>query len=466
MRKSARDADVISPTKADPRRTREGALLPPSEVGPVPTHPNASALEAALDFHLEERVRGLEPSATVAINDRSNELRRSGTRIFKLGLGQSPFPVPEPVVQALRDHAHEKDYLPARGLPALRQAVADWHVRRGIEAREEDVLIGPGSKELMFLLQLVHDGDLLLPSPSWVSYEPQARILGRPVHWLPTEAARGWKLDPEVLDAFCAAEPGRSRLLVLNTPANPTGAAYEPDELEAIARVARRHRLLLLSDEIYGEVHHRAEHVSIARFYPEATIVSSGLSKWCGAGGWRLGTFVFPRALDWLATAMAAVATETYTSTAAPIQWAAVRAFTGGPAIEDYLVRSRRILAALGSWAAARLRQAGVSVAEPAGGFYLFPDFSPLAERLRTHGVLGSRPLCERLLVETGVAALPGSDFGRQRTELTARIAYVDFEGAEALADAGPDVDLDEPWLRAHCPRVVEAIDRICAWVG
>ena len=312
--------------------------------------------------HLNLNVRGLRPSATVAINERSNELRRSGREIFKLGLGQSPFPVPPPVVRALRMHAHEKDYLPTRGLPALREAIAA-HYRRtqGIDADPEGVLIGPGSKELMFLLQLVHCGELLIPSPSWVSYAPQAWILGRQVQWLPTSAGRGWKIDAAQLDAFCAQLPRRPRILVFNYPSNPTGATYDENELQAIAGIARAYGLLVLADEIYGELHHEARHLSFARFYPEGTITSTGLSKWCGAGGWRLGVFLFPRQLAWLADAMAAVATETFTSTSAPIQFAAVQAYEGGPEIEEYLRRSRRVLAALGGWAAARLRAAGGS---------------------------------------------------------------------------------------------------------
>ncbi|MEM6732001.1 MAG: aminotransferase class I/II-fold pyridoxal phosphate-dependent enzyme, partial [Myxococcota bacterium] len=122
------------------------------------------------------------PSATLAINEHSRALEAAGRNVFKLGLGQSPFPVPPRVVEALRNHAAEKDYLPVRGLPALREAVAEFHRRSdGIDRAETSVLIGPGSKELMFLLQLAFDGTTLLPAPSWVSYEPQARITLRPV---------------------------------------------------------------------------------------------------------------------------------------------------------------------------------------------------------------------------------------------------------------------------------------------
>jgi aspartate aminotransferase len=417
--------------------------------------------------HLNLNVRGMPSSATVAINEHCNELIAAGRTVYKLGLGQSPFPVAAPVVEALRQHAGEKDYLPVRGLRALRDAVADYHARRnGIPRTGDDVLIGPGSKELMFLLQMVYYGDLVIPTPAWVSYAPQAKIIGRQVRMVQTYRSNNWQLQPERLDELCAEDPERPRILILNYPSNPTGRTFNADELERLAEVAQRNGVVLLSDEIYGELHHRGEHVSIAQFYPEGTIVSSGLSKWCGAGGWRLGTFLFPQRMRWLLDAMAAAASETYTSTSAPIQYAAVRAFQGGPEIERYLIDSRRILAALGNWIADRLTRAGIHCPAPHGGFYLFPDFSPIADRLAARGIRESPTLCRRLLTETGVAILPGSEFGRPATELTARLAYVNFDGEAALGAVADRSDpLDEGFLREVCEGTVLAIDQICAWL-
>ncbi len=422
------------------------------------------------DVHLNLNVRGLAPSATVAINELSNRLRAEGRRVFKLGLGQSPFPVPAPVVEALRRHAPEKDYLPVRGLPALREAVAAHHrAGCGVDYRAEGILVGPGSKELMFLLQLVYYGDLVIPTPTWVSYAPQAQILGRHVRLLPTLDATGWRLTVEQLDALCRRDPTRPRLVILTYPSNPTGLSYSREQLVELAAVARRYRVILLADEIYGRLHHRGEHHSIAPLYPEGTILSSGLSKWCGAGGWRLGIFAFPAGLGWLLDAMAVVASETFTATSAPIQFAAVRAFEGGAEIEGYLACCRRVLRALGPRLAARLRAAGARVWEPEGAFYLFPDFGPLRERLAARGIADSHTLCARLLEETGVAMLPGEAFGRPPEELTARIAYVDFDGGAALAEVAQLSSDDEPgeaFLRRRCGGVLEALDLLCDWVA
>lgn len=423
----------------------------------------------SLPVHLNLNVRGLEPSATLAVNERSNRLREEGRTIHKLGLGQSPFPVPDPVVEALRNNAFQKDYLPVKGLRELRDTVAAYRRRRhGTDCGGDDVLIGPGSKELMFLLQLVYYGDLVVPTPSWVSYAPQAHIIGRHVRRLETKESNGWRLTPDELERLCSQDSGRPRIVVLNYPSNPTGGTYERGELEELAAVARRHRCVLLSDEIYGELHHEGRHVSIARFYPEGTIISSGLSKWCGAGGWRLGTFIFPAGLRWLLDAMSIVASETYTSTCAPIQYAAVRAFQGGMEIENYLTHSRRVLRALGMRLAGRLREAGINADSPQGGFYLFPCFKVHRETLERRGITSSAALCEKLLEDTGVAILPGSHFGRPAEELTARLAYVDFDGAQVLAASRQsplDQQLDDSFVEVYCGSVLQAIDKICNWI-
>ncbi len=420
-------------------------------------------------IHLNLNVRGLPQSATLYINETSYELLRQGRRIFRFGLGQSPFPVPRPVVEELRANAHQKEYLPVMGLRELRGGVAEYYLRtQGVNFTPDNVMIGPGSKELMFLLQLVYYGDLVVPTPSWVSYAPQAHILGRHIRWLETSVEDGWRLTPESLEQLCARDPDRPRLVVLNYPANPGGCTYRAETLKAIARIARRYRVVLLSDEIYGELHHKGRHVSVARFYPEGTIISSGLSKWCGAGGWRLGTFAFPKSLDWLKEAMAVVASETYTSTSSPIQYAAVRAFQSDLEIQQYLLQCRRILRSLGRSLARQLRDANVEVPEPQGGFYLFPDFTPFRDLLRKRGILTSNDLCTRLLDEIGIAILPGTAFGGSPDDLTARIAYVDFDGARALT-AAEEVplhrSLDKSFLETHCPSCIEGIGRLCEWL-
>ncbi len=421
-----------------------------------------------IDINLNLNVRGLRPSATLAINERSNEFLKQNRKVYKLGLGQSPFPVPEEVVESLRQNAAEKAYLPVKGLFELREAVAGFNQRvHKINCTAEDIMIGPGSKELIFILQLVYYGDLIIPTPSWVSYFPQARIIGRHVNWVPTKEENGWRLTPDKLDYICRTDPDRPRVVILNYPSNPTGSTYTIERLKQLAEVARKYRIVLISDEIYGMIHHQGKHVSIARFYPEGTIISSGLSKWCGAGGWRLGTFTFPKSLRWLQDAMAIVASETYTATSAPIQYAAITAFNGSEKIDQYLKLSRRILKVLARTLSDKLDKMQVTYPKPEGAFYLFVNFESYKEKLASRDIYTSVEFCEQLLEDTGVAILPGSDFGRQPEELTARIAYVDFDGAAALEAAAqyPENGLDKSFVDTYCGRLIEAFDKLEKWL-
>jgi aspartate aminotransferase len=329
------------------------------------------------------------------------------------------------------------------------------------------VLIGPGSKELLFMLQLAYYGDLLIPRPSWVSYAPQARIIGRSVHWLPTHGENNWQLTAEELDIVCRDDPSRPRILILNYPSNPTGCTYTEDQLLAIAHVARKYNIILLSDEIYGEVHFEGRHKSIARYYPEGTIISTGLSKWAGAGGWRLGTFIFPPELRPLQDAMAIIASETYTATSAPIQYAAIAAFDGGPDLDDYLKQSRRVLKVVGEYLHRRLIDMGAVVQKPEGAFYLFPDFSSFRDALGGRDIKTSQALCQSLLEKTGVAILPASDFGFMPDHLGARLAFVDFDGTEALKIAAATrEELGDDFVLQAAPRLVDAADRLQGWLS
>ncbi|MBN2009553.1 aminotransferase class I/II-fold pyridoxal phosphate-dependent enzyme [candidate division KSB1 bacterium] len=421
---------------------------------------------------LNLNVRGIGKSPTLAINELSKQLEHEGRHIYRMGLGQSPFPVPLPVVETLRNHAHEKDYLNVNGLENLREAVAHFHhTKDNVDIQARNVLIGPGSKELMFLLQLVYYGEIILPTPCWVSYAPQAKIIGRNIKYIHTSYENNWDLTPDQLEAFLDTEHDqyKPRVLVLNYPSNPCGISHSVHDLKAIANIARKYEMIVLSDEIYGQLHFKGQHVSIARYYPEGTIISSGLSKWCGAGGWRLGTFAFPDAFDWLMEPMAAVASETYTSVSAPIQYAAVTAFMGGIVIERYLWHVRRILSHLGTSCTEILRQAGLRVKMPDGAFYLFLDFSPCSEKLRQKGVTDSTTLCEKLLEQAGVAILPGVAFLRPPAELTARLAYVNFDGSQALAksetiplNGAIPTDMHE----SCCDPVFNAVNKIAEWVN
>ncbi len=410
---------------------------------------------------LHPRLQLVKPSATLLINERSQALIDAEKEVYRLGFGQSPFPVPACVREALQANAHQKDYLPVKGLAALREAVAGFYRRTlDLNAVAAQVMIGPGSKELIFSLQMVLDADLLLPSPSWVSYEPQANLLGRKTHWIDTREADGWRLRPDALDSICQKIANPNKLLILNYPNNPTGTSYSENDLRGLAEVLRRHGVIVLADEIYGEVSHTQAHSSLAQVYAEATIVSGGLSKWCGAGGWRLGVFLFPQELMHIQDAMATVASETFSAVAAPIQYAAITAFDGNDEIEKYLKGSNQILHWIGNYVYKNLIANKITMSAPEGGFYLFPNFNAYKNIFQQKNIHDSEAMCAYILAETGVALLPGTAFGRPAEELTARLSYVDFDGAFALENY-EKYDSEDEFVAACCPKIKAGIERL-----
>ena len=409
---------------------------------------------------LQNNILGLKTSATLAINELSQKLIKEGKEVFKFGLGQSPFPVPDIIVKELQKNAHQKDYLNVSGLIELREEVANYHSNKNqYKYNAESVIIGPGSKELIFQTQLVLNCDLLLPSPSWVSYEPQAQIINKKVHWIKATAETNWHLDPEELDKTCASLNSVNKLLILNSPNNPSGTTH--GNLKELANVAKKHNVIIIADEIYAELDFTGEYKSITHYYPEKTIVSSGLSKWCGAGGWRIGTLVFPDELSYIRDSVRTVASETFTAVSAPIQYAAIKAYSEDHS--EYLENSRLILKMIGDYIYKELSSVGVICQKPQGGFYMICDFSNVVNK--THEINNDKTLCQKILNDIGFAMLPGSDFGMEEDKLLSRIAFVDFDGSKALKMISKEKPSSDNFLDLTCPKIAKGISLLKDWI-
>jgi len=409
---------------------------------------------------LQNNILGLKTSATLAINELSQQLIKEGKEVFKFGLGQSPFPVPDIIVKELQKNAHQKDYLNVSGLIGLREVVANYHSNKNqYKYNAESVIIGPGSKELIFQTQLVLNCDLLLPSPSWVSYEPQAQILNKKVHWIKTTAETNWHLDPEELDKTCASLNSVNKLLILNSPNNPSGTTH--GNLKELANVAKKHNVIIIADEIYAELDFTGEYKSITHYYPDKTIVSSGLSKWCGAGGWRLGMLIFPDELSYIRDSVRTVASETFTAVSAPIQYAAIKAYSEDHS--QYLENSRLILKMIGDYIYKELSSVGVICQKPQGGFYMICDFSDVVNK--THEINNDKTLCQKILNDIGFAMLPGSDFGMEEDKLLSRIAFVDFDGSKALKMISKEKPSPDNFLDLTCPKIAKGISLLKDWI-
>ena len=403
---------------------------------------------------IKDQIDRLKPSATLAINEESNKLKKGGKKVYKFGFGQSPFPVPESIVSALRINADKHTYLPMQGLEDLRLAIANYlNKNNNNDFKQEDIVIGPGTKELMFLTQIAFQGEVLLPAPSWVSYLPQALIAKNKVHWIQTTGNSNWFPTAEQLENKIKNIKNKNLLLFINSPNNPSGTVCK--NLQEIASVAKKNKLIILSDEIYSQLTFDGQYKSISNFYPEGTIVSSGLSKWCGAGGWRLGFFAIPKQLEDLKNGLKILCSESFTSVSAPIQHAAIEAYIGDHSA--YLTSVKKILSFTGNYVYENLKSNVINVTKPEGGFYLFPEFTNAK-------FSSSSEMCKDILNKTGVALLPGSDFGLNSSKMLARLSYTDFDGANFLKNALGSKKLDNTDLKKNAPNVVDGISVLKAW--
>ena len=409
---------------------------------------------------LYERFRNTEPSSTLRINEISNKLLDEGKNVYKFGLGQSPFPVPEILIETLKKNAHQKDYLNVSGLLKLREVVAKYHSKKNLYNYSEDnVIIGPGSKELIFQCQMVTEMPLLLPKPSWVSYEPQAKILKKDVNWIDTSKNTNWHLSANALRDYCKNNKYKYQLLILNSPNNPTGTNNE--DLEELSKICKENNIIVISDEIYTELDFNGNYHSISHFYPEGTIISSGLSKWCGAGGWRLGTLTFPKELKIIHDSVRSLASETFTSVSAPIQYAAVKAYTEDHS--EYLYNSRIILKKVADFVYDQLSEIGIECIRPQGGFYILCDFSKIIKH--NNIINNATTLCEQVLQNTGFAMLPGKNFGIEDEKLITRMAFVDFDGNKALSFMKDNTSIKDDDFNELFPKINEGILNLKSWL-
>ncbi|MBM3218067.1 MAG: pyridoxal phosphate-dependent aminotransferase [Candidatus Rokubacteria bacterium] len=367
---------------------------------------------------LAKRLATLAPSATLAVQAKAKELKSRGIDVISFGAGEPDFDTPERVkeaaVQAMR--RGQTKYTEVGGIVELRAAAcAKFKRDNGLDYEPADVLISCGAKHTLYniFVALLDPGDeVIVPSPYWVSYPEQVRLLdGVPVT-VATREASGFDLDPE---RVAAAVTAKTKIVVLNSPNNPTGAVFSAAALEAVARLAVERRLWLVSDECYEALTFEGRHVSVASFGPDVkarTVVVNTCSKAYAMTGWRIGLAAGPRALI---KAMTDVQSQVTSNPSSIAQWAAVEALSG-PQDEvakmagEFDRRRRLIIEGLNALP-------GVRCVMPKGAFYAFADVSGLFGRRLARGapLATSGDVTSFLLEEARVAVVPGADFGSDR---------------------------------------------------
>ena len=402
----------------------------------------------------KKNILKLKQSSTLVINEKCKELIKKGKKVYQFGFGQSPFPIPNKIVTALKDHAHRKEYLPIQGLSKLRTSISNYLKKRtGNYYPNENIVITPGSKEAMLLLHVAFNGEIILSAPSWVSYEPQAIIGKNKVHWIQTSRENNWFPTGKQLEKKIKSIKNKNLIFILNSPNNPSGTVCK--NLKELADVAKKFGIIVLSDEIYTDLTFCNSYDSISQFYPEKTFISGGLSKWCGAGGWRVGFFAVPDKLSELLENIKTLASESYSTVNSPAQFAAVEAYEGD--FTEYKKKTINILRSVGNYVYKSLKSNKVLINTPQGAFYLMPEFPNKKFK-------NSTELCETILDETGVAMLPASDFGFKPKKMLTRLCYIDFDGAEFLKSTINGKLLDDRIIEKYAPNVVEGIKKLSNW--
>lgn len=418
--------------------------------------------------YLNPNVTNLKESATLAINLKAKNMKAQNLTVHHFGFGQSPFPVHSSIVSALAKESHQKDYLPTKGLPELCEAISSYYKKLfGYNLNKEMIIIGPGSKEMLFQILYILEGPVFVPAPSWVSYGPQLNLRGKSIEPIQTKRENSYKLQPEELEQACKSLPDKQKILIFNNPSNPTGALYTKEEIQNLAHIARKNNIVIISDEIYSLVNFSEEpYSSFHHFCPERTIITSGLSKSHAAGGYRLGFISFPNEMKDVLQAICAMVSETFSAVSAPIQYAAIEAYNhNNHDLMNYIQICTKIHKLAGEYLHNQFIQMGLNCPKPNGAFYLFPDFENYRSKLEQKHITCAKKLTEHLLSEYSVAVLPGSDFYYPENFLGCRVASVDYDGhfvySAALKYLNKKKELDKDFLENNCANLRDGCHQI-----
>ncbi|WP_221088442.1 pyridoxal phosphate-dependent aminotransferase [Deinococcus aquaedulcis] len=362
-----------------------------------------SGLSSVSPFTLSARAQSLKPSATVAVTSRALELKRQGLDVISMSVGEPDFDTP-PHIKAAAIQAIESGktkYTAVNGIPELREAIsAKFSRENGLSYAPAEVTVTSGGKQALFnaFFALLNPGDeVLIPAPYWVSYPEMITLAGGVTVAVPTTAASGFQLDPEEVAARITP---RTRMIVLNSPGNPTGAVFPPQTLQAVAELAQRHGLVIVTDEMYEHLVYGAEQVSIGTFAPDHTLTINGASKAYAMTGWRIGYAGGPKAVI---AAMNALQSQSTSNASSVSQYAALAALEQHEATARFIEEARQAYRARRDRIVAGLGALGLPTPMPQGAFYVMADTTRIHE--------DELEAARRILDEAQVAVVPGTDF-------------------------------------------------------
>ncbi|MEC4684449.1 MAG: pyridoxal phosphate-dependent aminotransferase [Nitrospirota bacterium] len=366
---------------------------------------------------VSERAKRVKPSPTLAMDTKAKEMKSQGIDVISFGVGEPDFDTPdnikEAAIKAIRD-GHTK-YTPVGGIPQLKDAIAEKLLKdNALSYKKEEIIVSCGAKHSLYNIAqaILSPGDeVVIPSPYWVSYPAQVLLNDATPVFVRTREEDGFMVNPDELKEYITE---RTKAIILNYPSNPTGLGYDRSTLEAIADIAVKNNICIISDEIYEKLlYDGAEHISIASLSEEVkacTILVNGLSKSHAMTGWRIGYTAGP---EDIIKAMTKIQSQSTSNPASIAQWAAVEALNGPQdfirtMVKEFDIRRRFLVEALNNIE-------GIQCGLPTGAFYVFPNVSGvLGKGYEGRVIEDSSALALYFLEEAGVALVPGSAFGAE----------------------------------------------------
>ncbi|MCG1009110.1 pyridoxal phosphate-dependent aminotransferase [Salinicoccus sp. ID82-1] len=361
-------------------------------------------------MQLSQRIRNITPSQTLAITAKSRELKAQGVDVISLSAGEPDFNTPEEIIEKTYKALNEGQtkYTSASGINELKEAIVrKMKDDNGLDYDASEIFVGSGAKHVLYnLFQATLDAgdEVLIPTPYWVSYTEQVKLAeGKPVI-MHTDESTSFKMTPEIIEAH---RTDKTRMLLLNSPSNPSGMVYTEEELKNLAEYLEKTDIVVVADEIYETLVYDRPHISIASFsdkMKQNTIVINGVSKSHAMTGWRIGYACGDRDVM---KAMTDLTSHSTSNPATPSQWAAVAAYEMDP---SYLEEYNRTFNERRDRAYEKLMEIPyIDCIKPEGAFYLFPNFKECAQKC---GFQDVDQFVTALLEEQYVAVVPGSGFG------------------------------------------------------
>ncbi len=408
-----------------------------------------------------------QQSPTLAINESIRRAQREGQDILHLAFGEAGLPVHPLFAEHLQAGTSSNVYGPVAGDPEVRLAAAEYLSRRGISAGPDNIVMTPGSKAALFALVSVLPGDLVLPSPAWVSYAAQAALAGKRVIPVPIPAEAGGVPDPDQLPGILAAarQTGASPgILLVTIPDNPTGTVAGERLVTRVCEVAAAEGLVVISDEIYRDLSYNpGALVSPALLMPDATYVTSGLSKAWALGGWRIGFLRAPATDAGRLTVRSAIgfASEIWSCLPSPMSAIARLALSEPPELTSFVTDARALHRQVSLAVHDRFMQAGgIMSRTPEAAFYQYPDFSSRRAELAAAGITTSDELARTMLSRFGIGVLPGTAFGADPSDLQLRVSTSLLYG-QTSQERWETLDASRSGRVLQLPRIQAALDRI-----